>query len=480
MRHIDEHTIELYILGSDLGAEQISEIETHCKECYGCRTLADEIRGFYKDLEESLDTLLAPEGQKSNALMKLPSELLEYDIPFGSRVPFKPMTPLGKFFYFVYKHPIPAAMGGVATMALLGAALFFGINDLFKDNNPAYTHLNSESAIVEVYNKQNEKLWSFPSKAIYRVEPEDYTRLSREVIVADFDSDGKNEVITLLPVGSRINSLPPLTIFSSTGKAIKEVKFNEKIQFRGTQYAEGLGVQDIICDVFENEGEKQLIVITNNGRSPSVIYRLAIDGSELGAYFHFGVGKISVIEVGNDRKKRIAFLGRNDVNDPDSLGYAVLTILDPMKIVGKTEASDSRGFGLPLGTAEEYIIRFPLSDLNYILKSDACASGIQSIQFNGIPSFQVDLMGNYQRKENVNSRYPVFWYIFKSDLSIVEVKYEAMTNRIRQELVEQGKCSGKIDSLYLSNLKNGVTYWNGKEWQKEPAMVRHDYFSYSP
>jgi hypothetical protein len=38
---------------------------------------------------------------------------------------------------------------------------------------------------------------------------------------------------------------------------------------------------------------------------------------------------------------------------------------------------------------------------------------------------------------------------------------------------EARKLSGKIDQAYLDNLKNGIRYWDGREWRKEWAMVKH-------
>ncbi len=47
MQHIDEHIIELYVLGSELVEERRDEIERHFAECHGCRALADQIQAFY-------------------------------------------------------------------------------------------------------------------------------------------------------------------------------------------------------------------------------------------------------------------------------------------------------------------------------------------------------------------------------------------------------------------------------------------------
>ncbi len=116
----------------------------------------------------------------------------------------------------------------------------------------------------------------------------------------------------------------------------------------------------------------------------------------MGEYLHFGYGTITPIDTKFRDSMEIAFCGQNEVDDPDSISHAVLIILDPSKIIGKIEAGDSHGFGLPVSRAEKYIIRFPLSDMNYALKSNAHVADVILSTVNGKKVLQVSVLGGYQ------------------------------------------------------------------------------------
>ena len=471
MHHIDEHTIELYILGSDLVKKQIAEIEIHLEECHGCRMLAEQMEAFYQNAENGLDKLSVPEERKTEALMRLPRDIMLYDVPLGTPVPYRPTTFVGKLAYFTRLHPVVTGVGSFTTVAAIAGAILIGTSDLFKEKNPSYAHLNSESAIIEIYNRENQLLWGLPSKSIYRLTPQQYERMEANTVIADIDGDKKNDVLTTFPLGDKSESNKPLSIFSSEGKVIREIQFNENIQFRGTKYDGRLSCDKFICDDFKGGEKKEIFVVTNSGRSPNIIYRLSDDGTILGQYFHFGYGNIDSVKIGEEKK--IAFFGENDTGEPDSLSYAVLCVLDPSKIIGKTEASGSRGFGLSISNAEMFVIRFPLSDMNYLWHSKAVTSKINITTTNGVKTNNVWINGVYGDNESHVGDDPVFEYIFSDDMHILEVKYSGRTLKLRQQFVSQGKLTGTFDRAYLENLKNGVRYWDGKEWQKEPTMVKH-------
>lgn len=474
MHHIDEHIIELYILGSDLVKEQVDEIETHLKECHGCRTLAGQMEAFYKQAEGFLQTSLnAVEGnlQQSKALVRVNKAVEQYYEPFGVLVPYRPTTFVGKLAYFTRLHPVVTGVGSFTTLAAMVGAILIGTSDLFTDKNPSYAHLSPESAIIEIYNKENQLLWGLPSKSIYRLTLQQYERMEANVVITDIDGDRKNDVLTILPLSNKSEPTVPLSIYSSEGKFIREISFNENIQFRGTKYDGRLACDNFLCDDFQGNGKKEIFAGTNNGRSPNIINRLSGDGRILGQYFHFGNGKVQSVQMGQERK--IVFLGQNDVGEPDSLSYAVMCVLDPLKIIGKTEASESRGFGMPVSNAEMFVIRFPLSDMNILWSTHGYINNLKETVTDKRKTYTLWVGGIFGSDGLGGGNNPVFEYILNEKMEIIEVKYDSQTLRLRQEYMKQGKLHGTFDQAYLENLKNGVRYWNGKEWQKEPTMVKH-------
>ncbi len=464
MKHLDEHTIELYILGSDLVKEQTGEIEAHLKECHGCRSLAERMKVFYEKAENELEASERLSSEPGKAIVKRQAEL-----DFTSETFTFPVRPSGnkymaRFLYFVYRHPIPAAIGGFISVAAVATAMLFGIKDFIKDANPAYPHLNVSSATIEIYNKDNQLLWNIPSKSIFQISEQEYANKISNIRIVDLDGDNMNEVITALQVGKNVGDLFPLTYFSSQGEIIKEVLFREQVYFNGSKYSDNFNARNLICENIN--GEQEIFTIVDNLRSPNIVYRLSSKGVILGQYFHFGHGNISSIHIAG--RKVITFFGQNDVGDPDSLSYAVICILDPLKITEKKQASDSRGFGLPISLAELFIIRLPLSDMNYLWGTPCHSYCLNETFTNGIKTFNIGTKGFYNTAQD-----PKFEYVFSDDLKILEVKYDNTTLRIRNQFIAQNKLKGTFDKLYLENLKNGVRYWNGREWQKVWTRVEH-------
>lgn len=54
MKHFDEYTLDLYVLGSDLMDQDTREaIPAHLDVCPGCRKVVEELRDFYRQLDKS-------------------------------------------------------------------------------------------------------------------------------------------------------------------------------------------------------------------------------------------------------------------------------------------------------------------------------------------------------------------------------------------------------------------------------------------
>jgi hypothetical protein len=51
MAHLDEHTIDLFIIEPEMLDIQRAEIEVHLAECAGCRILMEEFAEFYCEAE---------------------------------------------------------------------------------------------------------------------------------------------------------------------------------------------------------------------------------------------------------------------------------------------------------------------------------------------------------------------------------------------------------------------------------------------
>lgn len=468
MQHIDEHTIELYVLGSAQVREQKPEIEAHLKECCGCRMLAEEMDQFYRETFENLEQE-RPESARTEALVRLQRDVALYNEPYFSPVPYQPSTVTEKFRYFTSHHPITTGAGSFAALTVLALALIFGLRDLTRDHIPSYTHINPESATIEVYNKENQLLWGIPARSVYHLNDTQYGQASNQVIVTSLIQGEGNNVITTLPVQDNQSGYTPLTIFSENGEVIHKTYFTSQILFRGVKYNTELNPDNVIIQDFSRSGSKDIVVTTNNGRSPNVVYRLAADGHILGEYIHFGLLKMTTLDINHDGRLQLVLFGENDTGEPDSLPYPVAIILDAGKLTGRTQAGDSPGFGLPSSQAEIAIIRFPFSDMNLALNAKGMLDNFNQIRYGDEVAFSTNVLG--QSANPSTDHVPTFEYILGADLRIREVKFDSYTLLYRDRMLADGKIHGKLDSSYLEDLKNGVRYWNGRQWTNQAVRI---------
>jgi len=467
MKHLDEHTIELYILGSDLVKEQTGEIETHLKECHGCRSLAEQMKVFYENTENELETSKRLGSEPSKAIVKRQAEL-----DFTNETFTFPVQPSGKrylarFLYFVYRHPVASIFGGVTSVALLAAGLVIGVNNISTDKNPSYPILDPVGGKMVIYNQNDEPLWSIPSKTIGGATPEELNPLYKLIKIFDIDEDGKNEVITALPLGDQILNTDTLKIISADKKNVKKIAFEENIQFNDKIYDKHWAVSEIHCGRFCFKSKPEILLLASNKRSPTILFRLDDKGNNMGEYVHYGYFRSLFFDTA-DVQKRVFLCGQNDLGEIDSLSSPVLVGLDLKKIFGKTESSGTPGFGLEKSKAELFYISFPLTDLNYLWKTQGLTDRVSTMRFGNNKVYSAQVYGTYN---NIN---PVFEYLMSEDMKVLEVKYSSETLQLRQKLLQEGLIKGTFDEDYLSNMKKGVRYWDGKEWKKEVVRVKNE------
>ena len=157
----------------------------------------------------------------------------------------------------------------------------------------------------------------------------------------------------------------------------------------------------------------------------------------------------------------------NQVQEVEKEQFAVVEIVDPERIVGDAEATATRGFGFHASDAEVFYIRFSESDMEVALGLDPVAPVL--ISSVNEPQIRVVI------SRTSSNELPIgFEYIFSKDMSAEDVKYESPDVGIHTLLKKKGKVSSTFDKKYLSDLKNAVRYWNGREWKKEVTKVRHD------
>jgi hypothetical protein len=181
----------------------------------------------------------------------------------------------------------------------------------------------------------------------------------------------------------------------------------------------------------------------------------------MGKYWHFGhINGLDTVDVDNDGKVEIVFWGINDTEDTTHQEFGVIVVLDPSKIVGDRRSTTAPGFAFEESGAEIFYIKIPRSDIDEIRHVNSGINGMERGPDNSL-TFS---MGTDFR----------FHYSFSTTMGVIDVKSNNSTDGYYASLAEQGKVRGRIDDKYLDNLRNGVRYWDGKEWRKEVVRVKHE------
>jgi hypothetical protein len=381
-------------------------------------------------------------------------------------IPVKSETRLARFQYFARRHPVATGAGSFAVMATLVLLVSFVLKPPSRDPNPAYVHLNEAQNTLEVYNRDDEKLWLLPVADGRYVASAEYLPNIYLTQVADLNGDEKNEVITAVPyAGDRPRRLNSLHVFDAGKKLLTEKKLGEAVHFLQARYSENFNINNVLVDDFDGNGKMEILVSVANERSPFFLIRLDAEGNEIGQYWHFGhLRGVYLADLNNDGRKEIILCGINDVLDDTNESFPVIAVLDPAKMMGKTEAVGSRGFGFLPSQAELYYIRMPRVEMTNLLNAEAAMKYMR-------PGRDENLIFYYE--SSTADHVPIFDYTLTKDMRVTEVKSNEATFRLNDRLVQEGKTLVKMDSAYFENLKTGVKYWDGKEWRNEVVQVEH-------
>ncbi|MFI5251177.1 MAG: hypothetical protein ACHQQQ_01990 [Bacteroidota bacterium] len=464
MNHIDEHTLELFILRAEAVEGQRAEIEAHLAACRGCKDLADEIAAFHTELKDELTKPRIPVTRAERAIARRNENLAPFHDLYGVPMPYLPQTRVQKFTRFVFRHPITSGAGVLGLAA--GLALLINVATKL-DRNPAYVFMNPANGMFEVMNHENGPLWQRPLPQFADDKRLEDVMGNRCYAVTDREGNGVNEILTTLMLGGE----PPVpqkgvNIFDGAGNLIKNIPFQEYPSFRGTRYniPNEITGQALIVDTVQNNKLNEIYISVSSGRSPNVLLRMDKNGNVLGEYWHFGnFQAMYSCDINNDGNNEIILCGLNDVDDEKKPSMPVIAVVNPKKLVGEQESSCSRGFGDSASTAEIMYIRLPQSELTPIFKQNTVVQYMR--QSDSIIQFTCGV-------ENDNVHYD-FEYTFTPDLRPLKVKSTSWTTTMYNKLFKEGKIPHLIDQAYLDNLKNSIRYWDGKNWRKERTEIQH-------
>jgi hypothetical protein len=467
MEHPSEHSIELHILHGIDGTPEQERIEAHLKVCAGCRDLADAVSSFYADLQVDILTRPAsnPDAGRSLAMTSRRAPAL-FRPPFPE-VPLSRVLSAGIMQRFIRAHPFVAGGGGLALVA--GLAFLMLTYDLMPKHNlnPSTVIENRHLSTIDVYNREGECLWSYTVPNLGRYMDEEAAIGRQYVQVADLNGDGKNEIVTLLPVrGGESEVGNVLRILNGDGTEIRSLRPGGPLMCRGRMYPDEFRLSGFRIGDFSGSGKKEIIVVANDLQSPSFVSRYDADGKLLGTYRHFGQLNLMGGQPLTDRGvKELVLYGASDRDEGNYT--AIILALDPSQIAGDGESSYSGGFGLPHSPAERYYVHIPPSE---VAKSVGAHVAFPSAKVVSLPDGE-----GFRIVAASESTKPwvYFEYLFRSDFSVAEVKSSNETKEGFDRLVVRGRVTGSFFDDYMKVVAGEVRYWNGDRWQPRHVFVSH-------
>jgi hypothetical protein len=469
MQHLDEHTIELYVAGSIRVADRKSAIEEHLAGCPTCRDLADRMKSYYQDFEQALAERDGTSVGRSDAVVKSRRPLTPRYERHAKAVRVERGGGVARVFKFARQHPM-ATIGGsgilIGGLALLLNAVIPGKTHY---ENPAYCVYSHDQGLIEIRNAENKNLWTLSTKLfLRRAVTTDQVTFSRSTLVRDLNGDGRNEVITILPLGEETNN-HTLRAFDGPDRLLVKKSFSEPFQYLDRTYSSNIDFGSLIVEDIGKDGHPEVWITGNSrDRSPSVTIRMDGEGNVLGKYWHFGqLREVYCARLGDDHKKQIILTGMDDAEDTTHNEFPVIVVLDPEKVVGETRSSRSTGFAFPVSDAEVFCVSLPQSDINLALGKRAGSTVMMDTTYSLMP---------FRVTTTVQRRDVDFFdldYFFDSTMTIKEVKSNNHTDSVREELVKQGLLKRSAERSYQQNLKDNVRYWDGREWQGNPTRVQY-------
>jgi hypothetical protein len=461
--HYDEFAIDQHAFGSSRVEATREMFNNHINECCRCRLFYEDLKSFYQNIGKAHPEInghtLPDNGTFQLTIPKNPDTFSPKSmVKFAKTLPFRL-----KDFVFYNKKPLLAGFSFACLLlcAILAPSYFL------KDNNPEYMKFNQNTRMIETYNRNWNKLWEL----VFNGNSYNLNKIGIDQAcqIVDLDGDGKKEFVSVLTkLGKNESGYNIIQIFNYKGELIKSKEFGETFCYLNEPYFKTFYTWGMLVDNFENNREKEIILTIHHLHSPSVVIRLDKELNILGKYWHYGhLDHMYSLDLNNDNRKKLVMTGFEDKSRT-----AAIVTLNPLKITGTTEASQTSGYGFTHSNAEVFYIRLPLpKEMNFLETRPMTGPAILESLKDSILCFEwlsnVSVRVNPDNKKFEN----VLYYYFTRDMKPVQIHSTDISIACYNALLKEGKIKKLPDKKYFDNLIKEIEYWDGKEWKKEWCKV---------
>jgi hypothetical protein len=482
--HPSEQQLETLILEPEcLSAEARNALRQHIEKCVLCREHWDRLKLMYRSIEDELrseptrrdrefaERLLASEERlalpERGVVRRKESGLSEVLETYAEVIEPYRRTALERFVRWVRIHPVRFATASAFSLAAL-ALLTITLTRGTKDTNPMYAEV--KNAVLRVYNKEGEVLWSKPVPRI----PDGSTRFgfnspynTRFVTVDDIDGNGRNVVlVTGLTVASQYG-IDSLFCFEDSGKLRWKIGAGKFATFgkKGVGLFTEAGFVSHVVVKSSERPPRLFTLVSDIAFSPAKLIEIDTQtGRELHAYHHRGgLSVLLQMDIDNDGKQELVVAGVNDGYD-----RACISILEPDKIDGHAPVPSEL---LPLENMvpakEKYYVLLPVSDLGRT-RGHTLYNSVGHAQ-NPEDNLLIVSAQEPGATDSTTGVSPAVVYVFGESMKVVNVTGDDNFLKIYQKYFPHEQ-NIKLNLAYWNALRDSVLYWDGEKFVHTPTM----------
>ncbi len=456
----------------------------HISKCALCRDHWETLSLVYKNIDEEVKSeptqrdrefagrLLAEEERlalpERGVVRHEETGLRDMLETYAQALELRRPSAVQRFIHWVKIHPVRFATASAFSLATL-ALLTITVTRTSRDPNPLYAEV--KNAVLRVYNKEGEVLWSKPALKI----PNGSTRFGFEhsyygpkfATVDDIDGNGSNVLLItgLSPTGQ--HGLDSLYCFEGDGTLRWRIGAGKFATF-GKKGVGLFGEPAFVSHlVLKERGTPVRLVALVGSAGFSPVKLIELDtrtGRELRAYHHRGgLSVLLAMDVDRDGKQELIVAGVND-----GFNRACISALDPDRIAGHAPVPDEL---IPLEeipeAAEKYYVLLPVSDLGKT-RGRTPYSVINQGSVSGINTLVVHAQEHTER-DSTPEVVPSVVYILGDSMRILNVTGSDPFYAIYRRHFPD-KPDIKLDLAYRDALKDSVLYWNGDTFVHTPTM----------
>lgn len=284
----------------------------------------------------------------------------------------------------------------------------------------------------------------------------DETRSLPHFLIQDITGDGRSEVL-FYPQDIDGRSAGGLFVFDARGRLLWTYDPGRAIRFGPQIYSEDFPGAIATFDLNDDGRHEILVVAHSLGYFPTVVSLLDAEGRLLGEYWNSGqIADVNAVDLDGDGRKEILLAG---VNNEYRSGF--LAVLDTTDMGGASPQQNPYYTSPELGPGKEmFYIRFPQSAIDKSYPQAAIAKRL--IVNPAAETLIIELLPS------------TIHYVLNFGMDRVLVRMTHGFERIYADHLFHGRITEPFDrDRILSELTEGVLWWDGEDWSPQPTMTSY-------